>query len=194
MYAVKGDSPGGGTGVDLNKYELPPLPPEGMFDIRYSSGRVAENINTSAKGIDIRGVTYPVRVKAENIDIKLQDPTGIEINTEIKAGEEINISNPAIKKLMVSGELIPDKYSLEQNYPNPFNPSTTIKFALPEAAEVTLTIYNTLGQKVAELVNSKLEAGNYSYDWNARNVSTGMYIYELRTDKFVSIKKMMLLK
>ena len=156
--------------VDLNRYELPPLPPEGLFDIRYSSGRIAEDINASAQGIDMRGITYPVKIRVEGMDIRLQDGTGKEINTNIKSGEEITVSNPAINKLMVSGEVIPDKYSLDQNYPNPFNPSTTINFALPEAAEVTLTIYNTLGQKVAELVNSKLEAGNYSYEWNARNV------------------------
>jgi len=95
---------------------------------------------------------------------------------------------------MVSGELIPDVYALEQNYPNPFNPTTTIKFSVAEATNVTLTIYNTLGQKVTELVNTKLAAGRYSYQWNAGTVATGMYIYELRTDNFVSVKKMMLLK
>ncbi len=86
-------------------------------------------------------------------------------------------------------------YVLEQNYPNPFNPSTKIEFSIPEDVSiVTLTIFNALGQKVAELVNSKLEADKYSYVWNASNVSTGLYIYELRTDKFVFVKKMMLLK
>ena len=86
------------------------------------------------------------------------------------------------------------EFALDQNYPNPFNPSTTIKFSLPEASDVTLTIYNTLGQKVTELVSAKLEAGRYSYEWNAQNVVTGMYIYELRTNNFVSVKKMVLLK
>jgi len=89
---------------------------------------------------------------------------------------------------------VPSSYSLEQNYPNPFNPATTIKFSLPEATNVTLTIYNALGQKITELVNTKLEAGRYSYQWDAKNVATGIYIYELRTEKFVSMKKMILLK
>ena len=89
---------------------------------------------------------------------------------------------------------IPEEYDLYQSYPNPFNPSTTIKFSLPEENDVSLIIYNTLGQKVAELVSSKLDAGRYSYQWNAGDVATGLYIYELRTDKFVSVKKMMLLK
>ena len=165
-----------------------------MFDVRYSSGRVAEDITSSVQSIDMRGVTYPVKVRVEGVDIRLQDVTGKEINTNIRSGEEVAVNNPGINKLMVSEELIPDKYSLEQNYPNPFNPTTTIKFALPEAAEVTLTIYNTLGQKVAELVNSKLEAGYYTYQWNGRNTATGMYIYELRTGNYVSVKKMMLIK
>jgi len=86
------------------------------------------------------------------------------------------------------------EFALDQNYPNPFNPSTTIKFSLAEASDVTLTIYNTLGQKVTELVNAKLDAGRYSYQWNASDVATGMYIYELRAANFVSLKKMILLK
>ena len=56
------------------------------------------------------------------------------------------------------------------------------------------TTAKALGQKIAELVNQKLDAGRYSYQWNARNIATGMYIYELRTDKFVSVKKMIILK
>jgi len=88
----------------------------------------------------------------------------------------------------------PTTYALEQNYPNPFNPNTTIKFSLKEATNVTLTIYNALGQKITELVNTKLEAGRYSYQWGANNVATGMYIYELKTEKFVSVKKMIFMK
>jgi hypothetical protein len=90
---------------------------------------------------------------------------------------------------------LPEEYDLYQSYPNPFNPSTVIEFALPEdVGNIKLLIYNALGEKVAELLNSSLTAGKYSYEWNAKNLTTGMYIYELRTDKFVSIKKMMLLK
>ncbi len=89
----------------------------------------------------------------------------------------------------------PTVFNLRQNYPNPFNPSTTIQFSLPENTNnVRLFIYNMLGEKVAELVNSKLEAGSYSYQWNAKDNVSGIYIYELRTGKFVSVKKMLLLK
>jgi hypothetical protein len=188
LYAVKGE-------VDLNQYGLPPMPPVGMFDIRFSSDRIAEDISSNTRTIDMSGIEYPVKVKVENMDIRLQDESGKEIDENVKSGEEITISNSYINKLMVSGELIPDIYALEQNYPNPFNPSTTIEFSLPEdVSNVMLTIYDILGQRVTQLVNTSLKAGKYKYQWNAGHIATGMYIYELRTDKFVSIKKMMLLK
>ncbi|HSW56294.1 MAG TPA: T9SS type A sorting domain-containing protein [Ignavibacteriaceae bacterium] len=188
LYSVKGE-------VDLSQYDLPPAPPAGMFDIRYSSGRIAEDINSSIKTIDMSGVTYPLTVRVENMDIRLMDESGKMINVNLKAGEDVVIADASVMKLMVSGELIPAQYALEQNYPNPFNPSTVIEFSLPEdVANVKLSIYNALGEKVAELVNTALTAGKYQYQWNAQNVATGMYIYELRTDKFVSVKKMVLVK
>ena len=188
LYAVKGD-------VNLNQYEMPPKPPAGTFDIRYNSGRIAEDINSSLQAIDMSGVTYPLTVKAEGMDIRVMDETGKKINENVKQGEDVVISNATIQKLMVTGDLIPTVYALEQNYPNPFNPSTTIEFSLPEdVSNVKLSIYNALGEKVAELVNGSLVSGRYRYQWNARNVATGMYIYELRTNKFVSVKKMILIK
>jgi hypothetical protein len=88
----------------------------------------------------------------------------------------------------------PAEFNLAQNYPNPFNPNTLIEFSIPENAKVKLSIFNSLGEKVTELVNTSLAAGKYSYQWNAGNVATGIYLYELRTENFVSVKKMMLVK
>jgi len=188
LYAVNGQ-------VDLSQYELPPAPPAGMYDFRYTSGRIAEDLSSSEKTIEMSGVVYPLTVRAEGMDIRLMDESGKKLNENLKDGESIEISESTIEKLMVSGELLPTVYSLEQNYPNPFNPMTVIEFSLPEdVANVKLTIYNTLGEKVTELVNNSLKAGKYSYTWNARSVATGMYIYELRTDNFVSVKKMLMLK
>jgi hypothetical protein len=189
LYAVNGE-------VNLESYQLPPLPPSGTFDVRYSSGKKAEKFDKEMlQTIEMSGITYPVKVRVEKVGIRLQDETGKIVNERLKTGEEITISNSSVSKLMVSADLIPVEYALEQNYPNPFNPSTKIEFSLPEDVNnVTLTIYNALGQRVAELINSNMEAGYHSYVWNASNVATGMYIYELRTDKFVSVKKMMLMK
>lgn len=89
---------------------------------------------------------------------------------------------------------LPTEYSLSQNYPNPFNPSTNIEFTLPKISKVVLKIYNVLGQEVATLVNQELSAGKYNYEFNASNLSSGMYIYRLQTGNNVFIKKMTLLK
>ena len=189
LYAVNGQ-------VDLSQYELPPAPPTGMYDFRYTSGRIAEDLSSSVKTIEMSGVVYPLTVRVEGMDIRLMDESGKKLNVNLKSGEDVVISESTIEKLMVSGELLPTVYSLEQNYPNPFNPSTMIEFSLPELVNAKLSIYNALGEKVAELVNTSLQAGKYQYNWNVpqSGIATGIYIYELRTDKFIAVKKMVLIK
>jgi len=88
----------------------------------------------------------------------------------------------------------PIEYSLSQNYPNPFNPSTEIKYTLSEYSFVTLKIYDMLGKEVAVLVNGNKPAGNYSVEFNAVNLPSGVYIYKLTAGKFSSAKKLMLMK
>ena len=91
-------------------------------------------------------------------------------------------------------ELLPTEYTLYQNYPNPFNPVTTIKYDLPFASDVSVVIYDILGRKVKELVNAKQQAGRYEVQFDASNLSSGVYIYQLMVEKFISSKKMILLK
>lgn len=92
------------------------------------------------------------------------------------------------------GEQLPDKYMLYQNYPNPFNPSTKIKYQLPEEAMVSLRIYNIIGEEIAVLVNSVQPAGNYTLEWNASGLSSGLYIYRIEAGTYISVKKLILLK
>ncbi len=89
---------------------------------------------------------------------------------------------------------IPHQLTLEQNYPNPFNPSTTIRYALPEATHVTLTIYTILGQRVQTLVSGRREAGSHVYTFDASDLAGGAYIYELRAGDQRIIRSMMLVK
>ncbi|MGH7491667.1 MAG: M4 family metallopeptidase [bacterium] len=94
---------------------------------------------------------------------------------------------------------LPESFELRQNYPNPFNPSTTISFALPEASEVSLTIYNMSGQLVKKLVAGGMEAGEHSMVWDATDerglrVASGVYAYVLKAGEFVSKRKLVLMK
>ena len=89
---------------------------------------------------------------------------------------------------------IPTAFNLEQNYPNPFNPSTVICFQLSERTKVSLKVYDMLGREVSSLVNQVMEAGEHKVNFNANNLTTGVYFYTLRCDNFISLKKMMLMK
>lgn len=98
-------------------------------------------------------------------------------------------------------EEVPEVYvtKLMQNYPNPFNPNTTISFEIERETQVSLEIYNVLGQKVKTLVNEVMEAGNYPIEWNGTDdngqpVTSGIYFYRLSTDFFNDFRKMMLVK
>ena len=92
------------------------------------------------------------------------------------------------------GEGLPDGITLMQNYPNPFNPSTTIRYSIPERIHVVLSIFNTLGQEIARLVDEELEAGNHAVTFEAAHLPSGVYIYRLQAGESVQSKKLMLLK
>jgi len=89
---------------------------------------------------------------------------------------------------------IPESYTLYQNHPNPFNPTTIIGFTLPESGMVNLKVYNTIGELVAELVNGQMEAGSYIIPFNASDLPSGIYLYRIIVNNFVSAKKMILTK
>jgi hypothetical protein len=89
---------------------------------------------------------------------------------------------------------IPKSYNLSQNYPNPFNPSTAINYQLPQAGKVTIKIYDIIGNEVSILADGYIDAGSYSVTFNASNLASGIYLYELKSNEFVSRKKMMFIK
>ena len=104
-------------------------------------------------------------------DIKLVQPTSVEGETEI-----------------------PMDYSLSQNFPNPFNPTTNISFNLPKASNVSLKVYDMLGQEVATVLNQFMNAGRFEVKFDASSLSTGIYTYSLSAGNFQSVKKMILIK
>ena len=177
-------------------------------------------------GTECRGIAQPVYIEALDKYLVFMtvygtgiDPETIEFQSYNADLDEIlyvdetvdfvpngvvgNITEPFTwnaRYLRIGDEgYIPDVYSLAQNYPNPFNPVTTIAYGLPEESDVTITIYNLLGQKVAALVNERQEPGYYFIRWNSVNtngipVSAGIYIYQIRANDYVKTRKLVLLK
>ncbi len=88
----------------------------------------------------------------------------------------------------------PGEYTLSQNYPNPFNPVTTIKFSIPLSGNVKLTVYNILGEKIAELINGYKDAGVHTINFNATQFNSGLYLYKLESNGFIQTRKMLLIK
>jgi len=93
-----------------------------------------------------------------------------------------------------NSNFVPEEYLLAQNYPNPFNPSTVIEFSLPEQANVQLEVFNILGEKVADLVNTEMQPGVHKVDFNGEGLASGLYIYRLTAGDVNLVRKMMLLK
>ena len=89
---------------------------------------------------------------------------------------------------------LPETYSLNQNYPNPFNPSTVINYQLPKSGNVTLSVYNMLGQEVKVLINEFQQAGTYDVKFDASEFSSGVYFYKIQSGSFTDTKKMTLVK
>ena len=88
----------------------------------------------------------------------------------------------------------PESYTLSQNYPNPFNPTTVISYSVPQKSEVTLKVFNLLGQEVATLVNGVQNMGAHQVNFNANNLTSGVYFYTIKAGSFTSTRKMMLIK
>ena len=114
----------------------------------------------------------------------------LEITVQVGVGAQVSIEEPGITPL---------QFALHQNYPNPFNPETMIRFDVAEKTDLSISVYNILGEKVTTLLNGNLEAGTYHVQWNGvsdqgKTLPSGMYFYELNSPLFHSVKKLVLVK
>jgi hypothetical protein len=118
------------------------------------------------------------------------------VNGDEDAGNDTLTSTVVVRNTIgVGGEdMAPAVYSLSQNYPNPFNPSTVIKYSVAQTGIVELKVYNMLGQEVKTLVNEMKSAGRYEVKFNAADLSSGVYVYRIKSGNFVQTKKLMLIK
>jgi hypothetical protein len=108
--------------------------------------------------------------------------------------DQLQVANKIVTSVKAGNREVPSEFVLYQNYPNPFNPTTTISFSIPTAGYTTLKVFNLIGQEVATLLNSQLDAGNYQIHFDAAGLSSGIYIYRLESGSVRLTKKMILIR
>lgn len=138
-------------------------------------------------------VRYASMTGARAFDSPYSMPMDTWLNQEDKEAESETQPAGWVNSVRDLDELA-NSFELSQNYPNPFNPSTLIKFAIPQTSDVSLRIYNILGQEVRTLVNREMKAGSYEVTFNANELASGIYFYSIQAGNYTATKKMMLLK
>ena len=129
-------------------------------------------------------IGYDKAVYPQKIDVNLSD-------NPIVSGINIFIIPTEVNNYI---HILPQAFQLYQNYPNPFNPSTTIKYQIPKESLVTIKIFDVLGREVATLLNAEQKAGEHEVIWNASDIASGVYIYQVKAGNFIAAKKMLLIK
>jgi len=163
------------------------------YDLKVIDANPEEEVTFNHSGISLSPNTGYQVVPSDNLE---SDPVKILIDNgnDGTFDDTISVSNQVTGIKDGFGLSVPKEFRLEQNYPNPFNPTTTIKVAIPESGNYTLSVYNILGQEVANLFSGQLKAGYHRFNFDGSNFSTGVYIYTLRGNNVNISKKMMLMK
>lgn len=174
-------------------WDLATLNPTWDFRMKDGATPTAKKVNmaypTTAKSY--KAGVYTPQMQALGVKGAAGYPLG-DLNwfPSLKANWEKGIALTGVQQQ----DGVPVTFDLAQNYPNPFNPTTNINFSIPQSGLVTLKVFNLLGQEVATLVNQNMLPGKYSVDFNASELSSGVFVYQLTAGTFTSTKKMMLLK
>ena len=145
----------------------------GYWRLDEGTGQIAQDLSSFSNNATL-GTT---------INPETNDPTWVSANILIVNVKDENNNNSS-----------PNEFILSQNYPNPFNPTTTIEIQITDFRFVNLKVYDVLGNEVASLVNEKLAPGIYKIKFNATNLPSGVYFYQLKAEKFVQTRKMILLR
>jgi hypothetical protein len=189
------------------KYELPPLPPSGIFDVRYANDNLIASVKkaqTKYIPILISSAEYPVSIACELGDPLVSASLLIdkkEIPLKFNSSVYLNDTRTKVVLKLSDMSSFPKEFMLSQNFPNPFNPTTVINYQLPEPSNVKLHIYDVLGRDVAKLVDGVQESGYKSVTLDGSNLASGIYFYGIEatnlsdpSKSFTQVRKLILMK
>ena len=185
--------------AEILSYSLPPKPPAGAFDVRFSDDMI---YSENSGNIELMKNTNKVDI---SFDIKNDAEDGkVWVLVNSKDGSEYILNGTGTVEIANLGDnmqltkrsvtTVPDELVLLQNYPNPFNPVTSIQYEITQQSHVELMVHNIAGQEIARLVDGFQDAGLHEAVFNAASIPTGMYLYTLKTERKTIIKKMMVMK
>lgn len=189
-------------------YELPPVPPDAGFDVRFSAQRYLEYYKESATdaqefSLELRASQFPVTITMEG-----PNPTTRTTITErvgrnstrvytLERQESVILRNPEVRSLLLTirptTATAPD-FRLSQNYPNPFNPATRISFFISSSSFVSVKVYDMSGREVETLVDGAKSPGSYDVSWDATRYAAGVYYCKFQDGKSAEVRKMVLVK
>ena len=185
----------------LPHYRMPPLPPAGVFDVRFDGDLCLSTGNEMR--IRVQTSHFPLTIEITHLNINSRSHLMLEEIREnqvanrfdLPEGQAVVISDPRVQWLTIRKVAdIPSNYILYQNYPNPFNSTTHIEYGLPRASRVTIEIFDLLGRRVAVLVQQQQKAGFHQVNFDANRLASGVYLYRLRAGEVRKVRKMLLLK
>ena len=156
-------------------------------DMQVFSGKVGDVVRIGL--LDLAGVGHVAAGQSTVLEITGEAMVVSALGAD-ETGNAFGIAVTSAEKV----EILPREFALGQNRPNPFNPVTEIGFSLPQAGQVRLDVFNIVGQRVATLVDGRLEAGEHTAVWDGSNVPSGVYLYRLEAGEFSATRKMVLIK
>jgi hypothetical protein len=191
-----------------SQYDVPPLGPANMFDVRFATQSYAELLPEKLEvvknySIMVHANSYPLtiswKVKANSTQL-YSLKNNASPNQPLSGEGKITIDQPVKSlSLIAASSEIPTSFSLGANYPNPFNPTTKFVVAVPKAAQVDIVVYDILGRKVRTLLNEETIAGYHTVEWNGQSedgaqVTSGVYFVRMVSEKFNAVRKIMMVK
>lgn len=196
--------------IEQNWYTMPPTPPVGSFDARFTGEQTMLTEHTKAS-VELQvPENRAIQIKIESSKRDLFDSWKITQlidgvpyrEDELIDGQSIDLYSSEINELRLeyieSGlpqeSETPISYSLKQNFPNPFNPTTQISYQIPQQQFVKLEVFDLLGRRVSQLVNENQPAGNYTVIFDASNLTSGVYIYRLQAGSYSKVRRLLLVK
>ena len=181
-------------GEEGEQYEMPPLPLDGLFDVRFSDGYRASLLN-SWTTVRLQGLVFPVKVSVTGCTVRYRFGNK---HGEMSDESSLLITDAGVSEIHVTKPDIPNEFRLSQNYPNPFNNSSLVSFSIPRRTTVNITVYTLLGEVAAHVWNQETEPGYYEVPVSSDKLASGVYFYELTakdgTLLFRDVKKLVVLK